>query len=228
MEDDERALALINSIAAAMEGMRLVSRKLEEVSTKLDELESAMNSKEALKATSSYPVASGAFDEEICSMHARGFSDKAIGEALGVAPSTVGNRRRALGVANHTRWLRWTEREDARLRAAMPKCSTFGQVAEHVPGRGASACRARAKKLGLSMRARHRRWTEEEDQLLRNHWKDASRTSQSLASELGRTVNALQTRAYVLGLTKGHERQSIVSKRNREMFWKGDAGNGKR
>ena len=173
----------------------------------------------ASELSSSYPVAAGYHDGRIAAMAAAGLSDREIGEELGVSQQTVGRRRRALGVACNHPAPPWTPAEDAALREAMSGASTYRKVSESVPGRSANACKRRARVLGLGLRGPLRpAWDEAADAALSEMWERGDPID-GICSALGRSMGAVRTRAFKLGLTRSHERARVTSGRAAREFW---------
>ena len=107
------ALSRMQSFDAGMkrlsEDMRVLAKAVARFTVLLD-------GRKELKTTASYPIASGAYDEEISTMHAEGATDRDIARELGCHPMTVSRRRCAIGIEGRRRDSRWTPREDAVLK----------------------------------------------------------------------------------------------------------------
>ncbi len=115
-------------------------------------------------------------------------------------------RARKLGLATYAR--RWTSADDRRLRALAARGATIEQAAQQL-GRTPEALRMRARRAGImpprsrsSSRSR-RRWTFEEDELLRLH---RALNPARLAELLGRSDGAVCRRLCALGLREGARR----------------------
>lgn len=206
-----------SDIATLMADLRTLSRKVEVFARAFERFTDMLDVRDELKTTSAYPVASGAFDDDIVRMARAGATTVEIARKVGVSPTTIARRRSAIGLKSCS-YTHWTRREDDLLRSACAKCSTFGQVAEMVPGRTELACKERAHKLGLGVRVKRKLWTEEEDDLVRENWENLGMSVNDIARTLHRTVGAVQHRARELGCT-GRGRKELFNSRNGDRFW---------
>lgn len=112
----------------------------------------------------------------------------------------------------------WRTSEVRLLRSAIPRSRTWAEVAEIVGTRGPGACSAYARKHGLGgLRPLPRRWTEEEDEVLRREWPVGTDVHE-LARRLGRTEKALAERAFAIGLS-GLGRREVVQRRLSAALW---------
>ena len=177
-----------------------------------------LQAREELRTTAAYPVAAGDYDEDISRMASKGATVSEIAEWVGCAKGTIKRRMAVIGIATAGSRPKWTDREVARLEAAVRSCSTWAEVAEEVPGRTESGCAHMARKRGLSLAKAPRAWTEEEDARLAELWNDGRSDVRDIAAELGRTEAAARNRAHALGITN-RGRKHDVSKRNRDRFW---------
>lgn len=124
---------------------------------------------------------------------------------VGRDAAAVAARARQLGLATHAR--RWTAADDERLRR-LARTHRLQDLARLL-GRTPDALRQRAGKLDVALppagglpRA-GRRWTGDEDELLRLH---AGLNPAALAELLGRSDRAVTIRLAQLGLRTGRER----------------------
>ena len=112
----------------------------------------------------------------------------------------------------------WRLSEVRLLRSAIPRSRTWAEVAQIVGTRSPAACAIYARKHGLgALRPRMRRWTGQEDEVLRAEWPSGTDVHE-LARKLGRTEAAVAERARRLGLTR-LGRQRVVMRRLTEAFW---------
>jgi len=115
-------------------------------------------------------------------------------------PASVAARARRLGLISYAR--RWSTRDDERLVALTARESTLEALAQRL-GRTPEAIRRRARRLGISppppgpAPRRARRWTRDEDELLRLHH---PLNPARLAQLLGRSDGAVCRRLCTLGL----------------------------
>jgi hypothetical protein len=122
------------------------------------------------------------------------------------SPTSVAARARKLDLVSYAR--RWTIHDDQRLRRLTAHGGTLEDVAQRL-GRTPEAIRRRAMRLGISPPAprlaprRARRWTPEEDELLRLHH---ALNPARLAELLGRSDAAVCRRLCALGLRAGAQR----------------------
>ena len=114
--------------------------------------------------------------------------------------TSVAARARRLGLISYAR--RWSTYDDQRLMRLIARGSTLEDVAQRL-GRTPEAIRRRASRLGVEAPApapapRHaRRWTREEDELLRLHH---ALNPARLAELLGRSDAAVCRRLCAIGL----------------------------
>lgn len=177
-----------------------------------------LQARDELRTTAAYPVAAGVYDDDISRMASEGSTVSEIAGWIGCAKGTVKRRMAVIGVATERSRPKWTEREVARLEAAARSCSTWGEVAEEVPGRTEAACAHMAHKLGFSLAKAPRPWTAEDDARLSELWNDGRSDVRDIAAELGRTEAAARNRAHTLGITN-RGRKHAVTKRNMDRFW---------
>lgn len=108
----------------------------------------------------------------------------------------------------------WSPHEDAILREGYPKGGSL-PLAKELQGRTLAAIRLRAAKLGLRSVKAYKRWTSNEDRLLRFDWGTLS--IDALAEKMNRTPIAIYDRAWVLGLERGcpqgYERFAVACRR---------------
>ena len=120
--------------------------------------------------------------------------------------ASVAARARKLGLSTYAR--RWSARDDWRLAQLTARGDTLEDLAERL-GRTPEAIRRRAVRLGARPPAaapaprRARRWTTEEDELLRLH---RAVNPARLAQLLGRSDAAVCRRLCALGLRAGAQR----------------------
>lgn len=207
-----------SDVATLMADVRAMSRRMDALARVVSRLTALLDGREELKTTAAYPVAAGAYDEDIARMTAEGATVEEIARWIGCAPSTVGRRRSVIGADGMASKTRWTEAEDARLTYLARRSRDWGEVAADMPGRTASACRQRARHLGVSVFPTPRRWTAEEDEALRSGWADGSADVHELSRALGRTEKAIRGRAKRLGLS-GLGRKRVVGRRLTRAFW---------
>lgn len=207
-----------SDVATLMADVRSMSRRMDALARAVTRLTDLLDGREELKTTAAYPVAAGAYDEDIARMTNEGATIDEIARWIGCVPSTVGRRRRVLGADGMAAKTRWTEAEDARLSSLARRSRDWEEVAADMPGRTAAACRQRARHLGVSAFPTPRRWTAEEDEALRSGWTDGSADVHALSRSLGRTEGAIRNRAKRLGLS-GLGRKRVVSRRLTRAFW---------
>ena len=207
-----------SDVATLMADVRSMSRRMDALARAVTRLTDLLDGREELKTTAAYPVAAGAYDEDIARMTNEGATIDEIARWIGCVPSTVGRRRRVLGADGMAAKTRWTEAEDARLSSLARRSRDWEEVAADMPGRTAAACRQRARHLGVSAFPTPRRWTAEEDEALRSGWTDGSADVHALSRSLGRTEGAIRNRAKRLGLS-GLGRKRVVSRRLTKAFW---------
>lgn len=102
----------------------------------------------------------------------------------------------------------WSEQEDAQVIEALKRHTKLQDVADELHNEldrtwGAIVNRARLLARDLpefTPSSTRRRWTEEEDACLRQHWGEKSPAE--LARALDRSAGAIKMRASVLGLTR--------------------------
>ncbi len=90
----------------------------------------------------------------------------------------------------------WTAEEDNLIREYYYLGLSWRESAKRL-NRSKTGVRLRARALGLQRKG-SRSWTQREDECLREHW--SKRDAGELAEQLDRTVRAVLTRAYRLGL----------------------------
>ena len=207
-----------SDIGTLMAEVREMRRDMRAMAKAVQKLTALLDGREELKTTTAYPVAAGAYDEDIARMTAEGATIDEIARWIGCVPSTVGRRRRVLGADGMAAKTRWTEAEDARLSSLARRSRDWEEVAADMPGRTSAACRQRARHLGVSAFPTPRRWTAEEDDALRSGWADGSADVHDLSRSLGRTEKAIRNRAKRLGLS-GLGRKRVVSLRLTKAFW---------
>lgn len=207
-----------SDIAALMADVREMGRKMGCLARAVEKLTGLLDGREELKTTAAYPVSAGAYDEDILRMTAEGASLDEIAAWIGCTRATVLRRRRVLGIEGAAYKARWTEEEDARLESLARHAFNWVEVADGMPGRTVDACRVRGRKLGLSVSKTPRKWTPEDDSVLRDHWADASADVHELAHRFGRSEKAVVQRAWKLGLA-GKGRKAIMAGRNIREFW---------
>lgn len=121
-------------------------------------------------------------------------------QLAGRSPASVAARARRLGLISYAR--RWSTRDEERLVALAARGGTLEASAQRL-GRTPEAIRRRARRLGISppppgaAPRRARRWTPEEDELLRLH---QALNPARLAELLGRSDGAVCRRMCALGL----------------------------
>ena len=207
-----------SDVATLMADVRAMSRRMDALARAVTRLTGLLDGREELKTTAAYPVAAGAYDEDIARMTAEGATVDEIARWIGCVPSTVGRRRRVLGADGMAARTRWTEAEDARLSLLARRSRDWEEVAADMPVRTAAACRQRARHLGMGVFPTPRRWTAEEDDALRSGWADGSADVHELSRSLGRTEAAIRNRARTLGLS-GLGRKRVVARRLTNAFW---------
>ncbi len=115
-------------------------------------------------------------------------------------PGQCGSASAALGLISYAR--RWSSQEDERLVALAARGTTLEAVAQRL-GRTPEAIRRHASRLGIGAPPpgptprRDRRWTRDEDELLRLH---RALNPARLAELLGRSDGAVCRRLCALGL----------------------------
>lgn len=120
--------------------------------------------------------------------------------------ASVSARARKLGLATYAR--RWSTKDDQHLAHLTARGATLEEAAQQL-GRTPEAIRRRAARLGIKPPApapaprSARRWTGDEDELLRLHH---AMNPGRLAELLGRTDAAVCRRLCALGLRAGAER----------------------
>lgn len=114
----------------------------------------------------------------------------------------------------------WTPEEDSRLRAMLDQGARYRDIAIELR-RTESSVRNRAKRL--SIRTPSKRWTPDEDRIIRRMW--ASATVKQIAEHLpGRTPAAIRKRALIqLGLpsraqmSKSQNQKEPIQRPQRQM-----------
>ena len=133
-------------------------------------------------------------DECLRQLAAKGLSDRSIAEALGRSSITTLQRRRtALGI--HRRAERtWTPERLAKLK----QCEGLSnrKAAQRI-GVDTMTVHNKRRELGLSTCV-YRRWTQEELQLLYEHY--PTKGSRYVAEHTGWSRNAITAKAHQLGL----------------------------
>ena len=117
--------------------------------------------------------------------------------AVAVSAAAVGEREDWAAVRPCKRW---TEQEDAYLRAHYPTAASRREIAAIglALGKSPQAVGSRAQRLGVFRGSR--RWTLSQEDYLRSHYHhyDPAR----IAAHLGRTTYAVRRRAWLLGLSR--------------------------
>lgn len=207
-----------SDVATLMADVRSMSRRMDALARAVSRLTDLLDGREELKTTAAYPVAAGAYDEEIARMTAEGATSGEIARYIGCSRHTVDRRRSVLGVQSGSWHQLWTDSELSRLRAAVRECRTWEEVAEGLPGRTAHACACAARKAGLRLGPTPRRWSESDDAYLSERWNDGRTTCAEIASALGRSEKAVVNRAHTLGITN-RGRKHVMAKRSMDAFW---------
>ncbi len=139
--------------------------------------------------------------------YTRGLTCEQIARELsGRTATAVAARAAKLGLATYARL--WTPTDDGALRRLTRDSMPLERAAQLLR-RTPEALRARARKLGLeplssrTARRKARRWTPDEDELLRLH---AGLNPASLAELLERSPEAVAQRMRRVGLRRGSER----------------------
>lgn len=96
--------------------------------------------------------------------------------------------------------VKWTDFEDAIVLDHWMKPGMIRDFMHLLPGRSKEGIEKRAKKLGLPNRHAVTEWAPAMDGLLRKVWKSQEPLKEKLHLFKGRTLAALNTRAYELGL----------------------------
>ncbi len=99
----------------------------------------------------------------------------------------------------------WTSEEDTIMRSLWPT-HKHAQLAEHLPGRTASAVKGRAFVLGLMKTAQV--WTPSQDAYLQAYYPTTENTV--LAAHLNLSINAVKTRANRIGCKKDPAFRSVA------------------
>lgn len=124
----------------------------------------------------------------------------ALAERLGLPLETVRRRRRELAPV-HQRAKPYAAEEDAALRDAIVGGRALRELASQL-GRTEGALRTRARALGLLPKGSRRRWTQRDDELLREGY-ERGLTCTAVARVMlrnARTAGAVAARARRLGL----------------------------
>jgi hypothetical protein len=113
---------------------------------------------------------------------------------------------RPVGNSRKDRW--WTKEQDSLLRLLWPT-STREVLLAALPDRGWRGIQSRAAKLDLKRQVRHypsqwKAWTVEDDAMLAELYVKETST-EAVASELGRSVQAVAGRAWLLRIRKPRE-----------------------
>lgn len=127
-----------------------------------------------------------------------GASPAEIGRAVGRSGSSVKAKLTALGHLFESD--AWTDDQEKRLQegiAAEEDAETIGKAI----GRTADAVRARVNKMGLRIAPKGSKWTDEDDQILREAIAEGGEAAlPAIAGQLGRSVRAARIQAVALGL----------------------------
>jgi len=107
----------------------------------------------------------------------------------------------------------WTSDEDTRLRALAPHHTVY-EAAEQMPGRTWHGVIQRARRLGISFKAKRiePKWPAYASDLLRHYWNVEGLSAGKCAAKLGISRNAAIGRAHRMGLDK---RASPIIRRGR-------------
>jgi hypothetical protein len=106
--------------------------------------------------------------------------------------------------------MRWTEVEDAAIRAGFEAGKTWQEIAEELPGRGTATTKQRGHVLGLKHREGGVPWTEEEDAALRASL-EAEEPWKTVAEKLpGRTSERTRARARRLQVERSEKRVCLA------------------
>ena len=205
-------------IASLMADVRELGRRYEHMAVAVHRLTGLLDGREEMKSTSAYPVASGAYDDDLARMASAGSGYRQMADHIGCDESVVARRCRLIGIESPLARKKWTRREDDVLRQAARTATTWEEVASELPLRSEGACKSRAKYLGVSLYKRSRIWSDEDDDFMREHWTACDMDVHAIAHQLGRTEEAVRSRARLLGLADG-TRRSWTARRENERFW---------
>ena len=93
----------------------------------------------------------------------------------------------------------WTERDEKDLIELSGRKTSLSVIAKKL-GRTKNAVQSKARRLGLTLNIKGRRWTAQEESDFVKHWCDGALTNDALIRKHNRTWNALQTKANLLKL----------------------------
>lgn len=208
----------VSDVATLMADVRGMGRCMDALARAVERLTALLDGREELKTTAAYPVAAGAYDEDIARMSSDGATLEDIARWIGCCTSTVCRRRKVLGIDGQLKGARWTDREVAKMRELAKSASSWSEVADGLPGRTPSACKQKCASIGVRIGRDPVAWTEAEDAYIREHWERGDRSTGDMARELHRTEKAVSTRAYRLGVSSG-ARKKIMLERTRRKLW---------
>lgn len=207
-----------SEIGTLMAEVREMRRDIRAMAKAVQKLTGLLDGREEMKSTSAYPVASGAYDDDLARMASAGSGYRQMADYIGCDESVVARRCRLIGIESPLARKKWTRREDDLLRQAARTATTWEEVASELPLRSEGACKSRAKYLGVSLYKRSRIWSDEDDDFMREHWTACDMDVHAIAHQLGRTEEAVRSRARLLGLADG-TRRSWTARRENERFW---------
>lgn len=120
-----------------------------------------------------------------------------LARQLGRTPDAVRLHAQQLGIHRPRPRRRWADWEDALIRDGYTSALSCAQIASHLRHRSPTSVAARAGKLGLATYAR--RWSSKDDLRLA-HLTARGATLEDAAQRLGRTPEAIRSRAARLGV----------------------------
>lgn len=151
-------------------------------------------------------------DEKVSALRRRytsGLSDKQISEELGISRSSVMNKRHELGLLK-TQPGRWPEDEVATLAQMLADGASYIEIGRRLK-RSKHAVAQKAKDLGLIETRKITRFSQEEDDILRNDFATHVPV-EDIAKKLKRTYGTVHQRIFRLGL-KRDGRKTRLAKR---------------
>ena len=170
LQSVETVNRMTSDIASLMADVRELGRRYEHMAVAVHRLTGLLDGREEMKSTSAYPVASGAYDDDLARMASAGSGYRQMADYIGCDESVVARRCRLIGIESPLARKKWTRREDDVLRQAAMTATTWEEVASELPLRSEGACKSRAKYLGVSLYKRSRIWSDEDDDFMREHW----------------------------------------------------------
>lgn len=90
---------------------------------------------------------------------------------------------------------RWTKEEEEKLTELVPLVESVEEVAKELPDRTKSSIQTKIERLGLKLKGQRIEWTEEEEQLLREHYPNCSEVKEIMYLFPKRTEQSVKRKA---------------------------------